>query len=365
MNVTFLEVVKKQSQLHPNLAPQDAIKLAYQATFGAEHLLSDPIGAQSYLEQEYQNATSPYPHESLAERISPDFCRVNIRVWKAKGLPALWLFRLFQLSAAMSPLCDDAFDAASVAAVFHENMDAIQSLAEKKHLPFSVQEWQEEALQYLQGGVRSVHHSASYRTQEEPSYRLISTHFLPVFPLLEQVAPLSRHASASPIIIAIDGRCGAGKTTLADALSKVLSTDIIHMDDFFLPPAKRTPERLAIAGGNVDYERFTEEILPHLTSSNAFSYRRFNCQTLRLDKEIVIAASPWRIIEGSYSHHPALGNYATIRAFVTIDAQAQIERILARNGAVWAEDFKAKWIPMEEHYFSAYEIQAKADIILS
>lgn len=33
-------------------------------------------------------------------------------------------------------------------------------------------------------------------------------------------------------IIAIDGRCAAGKTTLAARLAKELGGDVIHMDDF-------------------------------------------------------------------------------------------------------------------------------------
>lgn len=34
-------------------------------------------------------------------------------------------------------------------------------------------------------------------------------------------------------IIAIDGRCAAGKTTLAARLAKELGGDVIHMDVFF------------------------------------------------------------------------------------------------------------------------------------
>ena len=44
-------------------------------------------------------------------------------------------------------------------------------------------------------------------------------------------------------IIAIDGRCAAGKTTLAARLAKELGGDVIHMDDFFLPLELRTEER--------------------------------------------------------------------------------------------------------------------------
>ena len=78
-------------------------------------------------------------------------------------------------------------------------------------------------------------------------------------------------------IIAIDGRCAAGKTTLAARLAKELGGDVIHMDDFFLPPALRTQERRSEPGGNVHYERFLTEVIPNLASGRPFSYRRFDC----------------------------------------------------------------------------------------
>ena len=83
-------------------------------------------------------------------------------------------------------------------------------------------------------------------------------------------------------IIAIDGRCAAGKTTLAARLVKELGGDVIHMDDFFLPPALRTPERRSEPGGNVHYERFLTEVLPNLRSGRPFFYRRFDCSRMTL-----------------------------------------------------------------------------------
>ena len=81
-------------------------------------------------------------------------------------------------------------------------------------------------------------------------------------------------------IIAIDGRCAAGKTTLAARLAKELGGDVIHMDDFFLPPALRTQERRSEPGGNVHYERFLTEVIPKLASGQAFSYQRFDCSRM-------------------------------------------------------------------------------------
>ena len=65
-------------------------------------------------------------------------------------------------------------------------------------------------------------------------------------------------------IIAIDGRCAAGKTTLAARLAKELGGDVIHMDDFFLRVEQRTPERMKEVGGNVDYERFEKTVLEQI-----------------------------------------------------------------------------------------------------
>ena len=36
-----------------------------------------------------------------------------------------------------------------------------------------------------------------------------------------------------PFVIAIDGRCASGKTTLAGRLQKEIDCNIIHMDHFF------------------------------------------------------------------------------------------------------------------------------------
>ena len=70
------------------------------------------------------------------------------------------------------------------------------------------------------------------------------------------------------ILIAVDGNAASGKSTLAARLSAYFapqcSVNVFHMDDFFLPPTLRTPERLGEPGGNVHYERFLDEVLAGL-----------------------------------------------------------------------------------------------------
>lgn len=167
-----------------------------------------------------------------------------------------------------------------------------------------------------------------------------------------------------PYIISIDGRAAAGKTSLAEKLSGVFDAPVIHIDDFFLPMELRSEERLKEPGGNVHYERFKDEVIDKLCLGREFSYQRFECRTKSLSDFVKIPCSPVFIVEGSYSHHPYFGDYADLRIFKDIDKETQWQRILKRNGLPWADDFKNKWIPMEEEYFSFFDIRSKADIVL-
>ena len=165
-------------------------------------------------------------------------------------------------------------------------------------------------------------------------------------------------------IIAIDGRCAAGKTTLAVRLAEELDGDVIHMDDFFLPPELRTPERRGEPGGNVHYERFREEVLPKLRTGEAFSYQRFDCSRMALGDRIPVKNSGFVFVEGAYSCHPVLGDYMDRKVFLDIDSRTQTDRIRKRNGEDRLQDFLQLWIPLEEAYFQAFSVEEKADYII-
>lgn len=166
-------------------------------------------------------------------------------------------------------------------------------------------------------------------------------------------------------IIAIDGRCAAGKTTLAAELAEQLGGDVIHMDDFFLPPKFRTPERRSEPGGNVHYERFLTEVIPKLASGEAFSYQRFDCSRMAPGDRIPVQNNGFVFVEGAYSCHPVLGNYMDRKVFLDIDRVNQTERIRGRNGEDRLQDFLQLWIPLEEAYFLAFSVEENADYIIN
>lgn len=157
--------------------------------------------------------------------------------------------------------------------------------------------------------------------------------------------------SSKPAVLAIDGRCGAGKSTLGEKLAAEWDASLFHMDDFYLQPHQRTAERLAEPGGNVDRERFLGEVLLPLRSGEPVHYRRFDCGTFTFEPHRIITPGKIAIVEGSYSCHPELRNYYDLRIFLDIDPRTQEERIRKRNGPEAWERFKTTWIPLEETYF--------------
>lgn len=170
--------------------------------------------------------------------------------------------------------------------------------------------------------------------------------------------------AAVPGIIAIDGHCGAGKTTLAARLSEHYdSVNVFHMDDFFLQPHMRTAERLSTPDGNVDYERFLAEVLLPLTKRAPFSYFQYDCKRDQLTP-VAVQPKQLSIVEGVYSLHPALRDYYDVKVFLDIDEDHQAKRILARNTPEMASRFFNEWIPLEEKYFRSMDIRDAADFLL-
>lgn len=165
-------------------------------------------------------------------------------------------------------------------------------------------------------------------------------------------------------VIAIDGRCASGKTTMAQMLAELTGAGVVHMDDFFLPMELRTPERLQEPGGNVHYERVLEEVLPYISKTEGFSYGRFDCGQMGIAGRRFVEAGNLRIVEGAYSCHPKLGDYMSLRVFSDVDASVQLERIKDRDGENALKAYRERWIPMEEAYLETYDIRVMADIVL-
>ncbi|OQB25128.1 MAG: hypothetical protein BWY11_00456 [Firmicutes bacterium ADurb.Bin182] len=169
--------------------------------------------------------------------------------------------------------------------------------------------------------------------------------------------------SKALVIVAIDGSSGAGKSTLAAQLNDRYDLNVFHMDDFFLPPALKTEERLNEAGGNADYERFKREVIDGIHSLREFEYRTYNCSVQKFDTTVRIKPKKLNIIEGVYSMHPSLSGFYDLKIFMKTDLQKQRERILARSSEEVLKRFMKEWIPLENRYFRELKIEENCDLV--
>ena len=167
-----------------------------------------------------------------------------------------------------------------------------------------------------------------------------------------------------PLVLALDGRCGSGKTTLANGLSAQLpGCTLLRTDDFYLPPARRSPDWAHTPCANMDLTRLRDETLRPAYAGQPVAYRAYSCREGAYLPPAQLPAQPLVILEGSYSHHPLLRPYETLRVFVTCTKAEQTRRLQAREGARYA-DFAARWVPLEEGYFAQYGVAESADFVV-
>lgn len=166
-----------------------------------------------------------------------------------------------------------------------------------------------------------------------------------------------------PFIMAVDGPCASGKTTLAGELNAAYGFNVVHMDDFYLPFDKRGEYVMSLPGGHMDYDRLLSSILLPLSQGKRASYIPYDCHHDRYLDEISLDYTKGTVVEGSYSLHPSLRAFYSVRAFLDIKKELQLTRLAARNKDT-LDSFKNIWIPREEYYFEKYDIKKSCNIIL-
>lgn len=344
------KIILENIQKYPYSEITDIVKLVFQNEFGGGHLISDEKVSLERLRKEIGN-TEFNKGIPFSEDIGNGISRLNLANLRP-NITAEAINLCFIASAKEIVGTKDSFE---------NKISEIYKLCRENLLPFGVKELDQYMEKYRNAGYPPVSHSEKYRSSYKPAYRILKNEYID---LLEAVTLIEKVARREKVLVAIDGRCASGKTTLAEKLKRIFNCAIIHMDDFFLPFEKRTHERLAEPGGNIDYERFEKEILNSFHKSAVFSYGVFNCNSGKIESERVIKPSNIIITEGSYSLHPKFSDSYNVKIFVSTDSDTQIERIKARNGEKMLKMFKDKWIPMEENYINTFHIDQIADIIL-
>lgn len=323
---------------YPLSEAQDYLKLLYQSEFGGGHLIENPQWALDYLKSELREM-SPAGTPGL-ESIGGGLCRLHLQELNALGLRPETVNGLFLETC--------------------RPRGSMESLEKKLALLTEAIPGTDAAVaDYRAAGCPSLRHSAAYREAYHPAYRLVPEAARKFLPLFQRIDAL---LAEKPFVrVAIDGNCASGKSTLGALLARVYGASLFHMDDYFLPFSRKTSERMAEPGGNVDYERFYEEIAGRPRNERIL-WRPFDCAAQALGPAVEVEPGPLTIVEGSYSLHPALRDAYDLKIFLHIPFEVQSARILRRNGPEKQQMFLNLWIPLENHYFEALKIEELCDL---
>ena len=334
---------------HPELQIRDIFKFLFQSVFGCEHMISSLERAVSYIQTEAQNISCI--DNATVEPLDGEYSRIPL-AYLGKGMSAETLGKLFYLSASAEKGTVEQLE---------KRLDIAEQLIAEGQLSFSLLAFKAARMAWKDADYSALHHSDAFREAYHPSYRVISNKYIPYLDLL---AKLDTMLEAGNVKLAIEGSSASGKTTFAGMLEQLYDCTIFHMDDFFLRPEQRTKERFAQPGGNIDKERFLDEVLLPLSRGENITYRQFDCSTFTLTEPVSITPKRLTVIEGAYSMHPELAKYYDISVFLNISADLQKKRIEHRNSPQMAVRFFNEWIPMEIKYFEAFNIKDQCDIVI-
>lgn len=166
------------------------------------------------------------------------------------------------------------------------------------------------------------------------------------------------------VIMAIDGPCASGKSSVANYLATLFPSVIYHMDDFFLPEELKTTDRLNQIGGNVYYERFEKSILSKI-NDKSITYQKYSCKLNKLENPINSINQKLIIIEGAYSLHHRLRGYYNYKILLSVERSIQLSRLKERSPTHIYQRFINEWIPLEEIYFNSEKLEDIVDLIVT
>lgn len=348
MDQELMMILTRHAGRYPQMEPRDAVKLIYQNEFGGGHMIADPEQSLRCLLAEH-SVTPRRENVALAEDIGNGMVRVNLAAVGEENYPLEELNGDFVRSAALHRGSMDSFLG---------KLELLRALTGRGVFAFSPRELEEYLAPYIASGCPPVSHSQTYRDAYGPAYRVVCRD-VSFRLLVSEIRGLRK--VGKPVLVALDGRCASGKTTLARRLGECCGWSVAHMDHFFLRPEQRTAQRYAAPGENIDHERFLAEVLGPLSRGEQPLYRPFRCGDMTVGEPIDFPVTDVVIVEGSYSCHPALWECYDLHVFVTLDREKQMQRIIDRDGADYARVFRDKWIPLEERYFSAFRVEERCE----
>ena len=174
-------------------------------------------------------------------------------------------------------------------------------------------------------------------------------------PILSAISEISAHKT-EPILIAIDGPAGSGKTSLANQLSnKLNSATTIHMDDLYNGWDDALTPTLT--------RHLEEWILDPLTQQATVKYQKFDWTSSEYGSPIEVRDIELLILEGVGAAQEIIRQKADLTIWIEVGPQIGLARVLNRDGDQLLP-YMLKWQERERAHFLKDQTKENCQIFI-
>ncbi|GAA4969342.1 hypothetical protein WHI96_27200 [Pseudonocardia tropica] len=198
------------------------------------------------------------------------------------------------------------------------------------------------------------------------------------------IARLRRQLTAGhrPLFVGIDGRSGAGKSTVAARIAQAFrepgddtdSVTVVEGDEFYSGGSADTwdrraaPEKVALV---IDWRR-QRDVLERLRRDDVAKWQSFDWDSEDWDSDSVPLAAiptiartaPVILLEGAYSCRPELHDLLDLRVLLEVPREIRRKRLIDREGDAFRSDWNARWAAAEDYYFDTVMPPERFDLVL-
>jgi para-aminobenzoate synthetase len=185
-------------------------------------------------------------------------------------------------------------------------------------------------------------------------------------------ATLREHVAASPstrpVLVALDGRSGTGKSTLAQAVGAEVGALVIDGDDFYRGgddaywDAQAPAQKVDLV---IDWRR-QRAVLQRLRGRRQAQWQPYDwdADDGRLATQVIAGPADVVILDGAYSARAELADLYDLRVLLCVRRDIRQDRLRRREGEQeWAE-WQARWGEAEDLYFEKLMPPESFDLVL-
>jgi uridine kinase len=168
-----------------------------------------------------------------------------------------------------------------------------------------------------------------------------------------------RAGAPGPLVLAIDGHGGSGKSTIAAAVARATGAALVHTDDFFRD-ASAAPGGQRPMESYYDWRRLRAEALGPLRAGRGASYRRFDWEGGT--GLVTVEPAGLIVVEGVFSASPELADQVDRAVLVDTPEPERLRRV---RGRIMPEEWDDEWLLAEQAYFRLARPPSSFDLIVS